>query len=618
MTLPPILPLIVVPLFAAPQSAQAPAVPPGYDRPAMVYDSRRGVVVHFGGGDNIRTTSGETWEWNGTTWTKRDVVGPPGRFAHSMVYDSRRGRVVLYGGGPYGTEPYGDTWEYDGTRWEVRSESGPGPRGGFGMAYDSARGKTVLYGGYGGTRRSLDRDTWEWDGTQWTRLTTPGPTSVEFLRMAYDARRGRVVAFGGRGGGAETWEWNGQQWTRVATAGPPPRDHHSMTYDTRRGRVIVFGGGGQPTGVGTYVSANPWVTDLWEWDGSRWTQLAELGPPGRVAIAGLAYDERRGRLVFYGGRPNGTWEWDGTRWTQVIGGLWPAPRAGHVMATGGTLGGVLLSAGQVGRERRTVDTLWQWNGVGWRAITGDGPRYRTLPAAAFDSRRNVFVLFGGSGLLNQNAYGDTWEWNGSSWSERPVDSPGPRDHHAMVYDEARGVMVMFGGQNAARVFPNDTWTYDGTDWKRVDSTTGPPAGAGHHAMAYDQKRQRVVLYGGTTDRREVITDVWEWDGTRWHRITPATPGPRVTRHRMAYDAARGVTVLHAGTETWSWDGTMWRRLATTGPSQRIVSAMAYDAGRQRVVLFGGAGPGGEPPYDSHADVWEWDGSQWVGPFRRPP
>jgi hypothetical protein len=617
MVLSSMLPLLGGPLAALLQATPPPAVPIGYDRPAMVYDARRGVVVHFGGGDNIRSTPGDTWEWDGATWTKRDVTGPPGRFSHAMVYDSRRGRIVLFGGGPYGSFRFTDTWEYDGTRWEQKSDSGPGPRGGFGMAYDSARGRTVLFGGATDAGRVADRDTWEWDGTRWTRIVTQGPTAAEFIRMAYDARRSRVVAFGGRGGGAETWEWDGQRWTRVATSGPPPRDHHSMTYDARRGRVVVFGGGGQPTGVGTYVSPNAWLNDLWEWDGSRWTQVAEHGPPHRVAIAGLAFDERRGRLVLYGGRANGTWEWDGTRWTQVIGGAWPAARAGHVMATGGVFGGVLLSSGQIGRERRTVDTLWQWNGVGWRALTTDGPRYRTLPAAAFDTHRDVFVVFGGAGLVNQNAYGDTWEWNGTGWSERPVDSPGPRDHHAMAYDEARGVIVMFGGQNAARAFPHDTWTYDGTAWKRVDSTTGPPSAA-HHAMAYDAKRQRVVLYGGTTDRREVLhPDVWEWDGTRWHRVTPASPGPRATRHRMAYDAARAVTLLHSATETWSWDGMTWRRLATTGPSQRIVSAMAYDAQRQRVVLFGGAGPGGEPPFDSHADVWEWDGTRWIGPFRRP-
>ena len=36
-------------------------------------------------------------------------------------------------------------------------------------------------------------------------------------------------------------------------------------------------------------------------------------------------------------------------------------------------------------------------------------------AAALDTRRNVLVVFGGSGLFNQNAYGDTWEWNGTAW-----------------------------------------------------------------------------------------------------------------------------------------------------------------------------------------------------------
>ena len=191
------------------------------------------------------------------------------------------------------------------------------------MAYDSARGKTVLFGGYSDGGRPLDTDTWEWDGSQWARIAAPGPPGSTFIKMAYDARRARVVAFGGRGAGTDTWEWDGRTWTKMATVGPPPRDHHSMTYDVRRGRVVVFGGGGQPTGVGTYTATNNWLTDLWEWDGTRWTLLAEQGPPARVAMPGLAYDDRRGRLVLFGGRASGTWEWDGTRWTQTMGGVWP-------------------------------------------------------------------------------------------------------------------------------------------------------------------------------------------------------------------------------------------------------------------------------------------------------
>jgi hypothetical protein len=294
----------------------------------------------------------------------------------------------------------------------------------------------------------------------------------------------------------------------------------------------------------------------------------------------------------------------------------PAPRAGHVMASTGARGGVFLIGGQVGEERRTLDTLWSWDGSEWSSLGSDGPRYRTLPAAAFDSRRNVLVVFGGAGLANGNRYGDTWEWNGSSWAEHSSPSPGPRDHHAVAFDEARGQLVMFGGQNAERQAPNDTWVYDAAGWKKVDSTTGPP-GVAHHAMAYDSRRERVVLYGGSTAARQNLgDDVWEWDGARWSRVAPSSPAPRVSRHRMAFDAARGVTVMFAGTETWSWDGTSWRRLATTGPSQRSVSAMAYDVRRQRIVLFGGSGPGGAPPYSSHGDVWEWDGVSWSSRARR--
>jgi hypothetical protein len=298
-------------------------------------------------------------------------------------------------------------------------------------------------------------------------------------------------------------------------------------------------------------------------------------------------------------------------------GAQPAPRAGHVMASAGAAGGVLMLGGQIGEERRTLDTLWLWEGSSWKPLSGNGPRYRTLSAAAFDSRRNTLVVFGGAGLANGNRYGDTWEWNGSTWLEHASPSPGPRDHHAIAFDEARGQFVMFGGQNAERLSPNDTWVYDAGGWKKVDSTTGPP-GVVHHAMAYDSRRGRVVLSGASTLSRENLGyDVWEWDGVRWFRVTPPTPGPRVSRHRMAFDAARGVTVMFAGTETWSWDGVSWRQLSTTGPSQRLVSAMAYDVRRQRIVLFGGSGPGGSPPYNSFGDVWEWDGVRWSNP-RRPP
>ncbi len=52
----------------------------------------------------------------------------------------------------------------------------------------------------------------------------------------------------------------------------------------------------------------------------------------------------------------------------------------------------------------------------------------------------------------------------------------------------------------------------------------------------------------------------------------------------------------------------WMQLVATGPSARLYHEMVYDAGRDRVVLFGGEN------IDLLGDTWEWDGSSWIQRF----
>ncbi len=92
----------------------------------------------------------------------------------------------------------------------------------------------------------------------------------------------------------------------------------------------------------------------------------------------------------------------------------------------------------------------------------------------YDTKRGVAVLFGGrrsfrsAGDLEAKyvtVLNDTWEYDGEKWYEiRPSQSPPPRYLHAMAYDEARGVIVLFGGADADNNALNDTWEYDGITW----------------------------------------------------------------------------------------------------------------------------------------------------------
>jgi hypothetical protein len=86
-------------------------------------------------------------------------------------------------------------------------------------------------------------------------------------------------------------------------------------------------------------------------------------------------------------------------------------------------------------------------------------------------------------------------------------------------------------------------------------------------------------------------------------------------HAVAYDAGRQRLVLFGGSaaggtlraDTWEWDGADWTQVADTGPDARREHALAYDANRQRPVLFGGHADG--PAL--RGDTWEFDGADWT-------
>lgn len=92
------------------------------------------------------------------------------------------------------------------------------------------------------------------------------------------------------------------------------------------------------------------------------------------------------------------------------------------------------------------------------------------------------------------------------------------------------------------------------------------------------------------------------------------PSPRQGA-AMAYDAARRVIVLFGGYEsgnghrgdTWEWDGASWTLRSSSGPSARYWHAMSYDDTRGVTVLFGGSDASGNPV----GDTWEWDGTAWA-------
>lgn len=191
------------------------------------YDTTRRVLLLFGGNSGSDFWYNELWQFDGSTWSLlHDGASdaPRARRSGAAVYDKDRDRFLIFGGAVFGQPVLvGDTWEWDGLTWTQVATSGPEPRQQTRAAYDERRREVVLFGGM--LLNSIDvLDTWTWDGLQWTRRATNGPFNSIWnapgLRcMAYDARRGRVVLVrrdtsdpSNPWASRQAFEWDGQAW----------------------------------------------------------------------------------------------------------------------------------------------------------------------------------------------------------------------------------------------------------------------------------------------------------------------------------------------------------------------------------------------------------------------
>ena len=308
----------------------------------------------------------------------------------------------------------------------------------------------------------------------------------------------------------------------------------------------------------------------------------------------------------------------GPTWTQQAPVTRPDGRSHHAMAFNSVSQTALLFGGTP-TNGTPLDETWVWTPFqptspnplqgSWTLLNpSPRPSARSGHAMVWDSTRDVAVLFGGGGTLN-----DTWEWDGSAWSlQSPVTQPSARYGHAMVFDSVRNRIVLFGGRDAASNALADTWEYVNGNWIQ-QFVQGFPTPRFDHGMCYDAAREVTVLFGGVLNQ----ADTWEYDGMAWtQRMPVTTPWPRIGGS-LAYDAEREVSVLCGGVngvywaDTWEWDGSNWEQQFSPLPGllSRSNSSLVFDTFRNRMILFGG---------DSYglrlSDTWEYYVAAGYTPF----
>ncbi|MCC6970914.1 MAG: hypothetical protein IT434_11915 [Phycisphaerales bacterium] len=583
---------------------------------AMAYDSVRDVVV-MAGGDFNGVAYKDTWLWSVQThsWTQ-GLDMPQARSGHAMVFDSARGNILVYGGGA----GLRDLLVRTAGPWtSVTTAVNANDQTGHTMAFDAVRQRTVLVEGASSANVSANVFECYWTGSayDWIQrsFNNVSPKRGRDPSITFDSARGVCVLVEGddnNGSQTETWIYpdpgsSGAEWKLVSSdfsvGGGDKNTEASLVFDTYNARALLFGGVHDGRAPRRY---------LLSWNGSFWGSLMPNSGPHPIAFSAMAFDRSAGRSLVVGGhnltiygtqgsRSDG-WTWDGSEW------LYPtlssfAARGSHSLVYDPTLQSCLMFGGGTPNGNRRSDLVEFKYSIAtgqWAVSTinaSPAPQARSEHAAAYDPVNRRMILFGGFG--NQGALSDTWSFDSLSaaWVDLTPGlshSPSIRGSSAFAYDTLRGVFVLFGGNNATSNYAfNDTWEFDGLDWKQIVTPHSPP-GRRSASMYFEPRIQKIVMLMGANGPNGTpgLSDLWVYDGLDWEQLVPAgvSPGGRFGCGG-AYDTQRQRFVLVAGKDV-------------TGDQNRYYNAQSWELEIRCPADFNRDGFVNGNDYDAFAELFD--------------
>jgi hypothetical protein len=611
-----------------------PHSPPPVTCGAVCYDPVHDEMILFGGGHVAEAgpggrVAGYTGMWaysySQSDWRRVETpIQPPPRMSSPMVCDMRRGTMVLFGGDAQ-SHYLADTWLFDlaTRRWRPsRAAGGPPPRGGHFATFDPKTGWVIVGGGYNQGDLS---DMWAYDGARDTWFELPGKVPTGFTLSADFAPERRLIVLvtnTKRPGDSTrcnelfpvrtTYAYRLDEQAISPGPAPPAREAMSRRPPEDRNRPHrpdAERTSGQQERLKN-LPANRWVL---------------LDNPGFVAPArtwgSATFDTNRGRILLWGG--------------------------GHCGYGGSDVDEYLVAehtwVGSVG-EPEFLERTWNlgvreagvtFRGAPWathgRKVFAYDPVLRKMlcvrsilltagydPAALADLPADRRAQAGAK-VVPPTAYkrAATFAWDPAT-TEWELLGPGVvgLDHLVTTPRGVMGVNVDWPARlkdsgyhldfnPADPPVDNTVFQYDGVNrrWKRLGEPQVSPQNLYEMTgLAYDSRRDRVMLHGGGPNRDEL----WSFDVERgrWTHLAPKVDGPEgappVCNREMVYVPRHDVLLTYgrgrgrqAGPQLWIYHGAenAWRRIEVDLPEGMTPSAatsatraLVYDAERDVALL----------------------------------
>jgi len=579
---------------------------------SLAYDPFHNDVVLFGGGHIAeRTADGRLVGYTGTwiyrigdnDWRELPLDNqPPPRMNSRMVCDTKNQQMVLFGGD--GQSHYlADTWIFDlkTHRWhESKAPGGPEPRAGHFTVYDPETGWVIIGGGY--NLKDLT-DMWAYDpaGDRWQRLKGDVPTGFYLSADIAPEKRLIVLVTSTRKPG-DTMGCNILYPVRTTYAYRIEKEaavssdarieaHKPMPKRQAKPSPAALSGPKEPDAS---FPVNQWVL---------------LGDPGSGAPTrtwgSATFDSRRGEVLYWGGGHCG-YEGNDVDAFNVATRAWHdgsnAEFPERLWNHGARLAGVTFRGGpwtEHGRRIYAYDPVKQKMIMvhSVRLTTGYEPEWlKAFPGklrAASDA-----LVFPPSSYVKYA----TWSYDPSTaaW-ELLGPAPAGLDTLFTTPLGVMGVTVDWPARlnDAGYLLPwspaqppvdNAIYLFRGLAWERLDK--GQPSPQNLYEMtslAFDSKRQQVILHGGGKKRDELWTFDLKTGG--WKNMKPdvASPGaapPECAREAVYLQHEDVVLSLAGALWVYRVGDNRWEKTDVKAPpgASGQNRAMVYDPQRGLVLL----------------------------------
>jgi hypothetical protein len=174
---------------------------------------------------------------------------------------------------------------------------------------------------------------------------------------------------------------------------------------------------------------------------------------------------------------------------------------------------------------------------------------------------------------------------------------------------------VFGGAGSGLF--EETWLYDPAEQMfTLIPTSSTPPGRADPAHAYDPVNGRMLVFGGgvrVVPPRVYLDDTWAFDGTEWVEL-PFAAGEHPSERRFSangVDPTTNIWYLHGGTvdeedrdDLWRFDfaTSTWQQMNDPDPPPRGFASGEWDPRSGALHVFGGLT---QPIFESLSDGWRW-------------